>query len=196
MQPNSVTSVGVLNACASVVAHEEGRCVHQQIIQSGLELDVFVGSSLVDMSAKCMKDAWSAFNKMPSQDVVTWTAILGGCAMHGHGKEALKHFEQMCDKGVQPDDITFVCLLSACSHAGLVDEGMHCYASMVTDYMISAKLEHYTCMVDLLGHAGHLQEAENVVMAMPCKPQVAAWMALLGACRIHGNVEMAERVTK
>jgi pentatricopeptide repeat protein len=86
--------------------------------------------------------------------------------MHGHGKEALKHFEQMCDEGVQPDDISFVCLLSACSHAGLVDEGMHCYASMVTDYMISAKLEHYTCMVDLLGHAGHLQEAENMVMAM------------------------------
>ncbi len=73
---------------------------------------------------------------------------------------------------------------------------MHCYASMVTDYMISGKLEHYTCMVDLLGHAGHLQEAENMVMAMPCKPQVAAWMALLSACRIHGNVEMAERVTK
>jgi len=198
VQPNSVTFVGVLNACASVVALEEGRCVHQQIIQSGLELDVFVGSSLVDMYAKCgsMKDAWTVFNKMPSQAVVTWTAILGGCAMHGHGKDAFKHFEQTCDKGVQPDDITFVCLLSACSHAGLVDEGMHCYASMVTDYMISAKLEHYTCMVDLLGRAGHLQEAENMVMAMPCKPQVAAWMALLGACRIHGKVEMAEHVTK
>ncbi|KAH9541505.1 hypothetical protein CY35_14G068500 [Sphagnum magellanicum] len=171
VQPNSVTFVGVLNACASVVAHEEGRCVHQQIIQSGLELDVFVGSSL---------DAWSAFNKMPSQDVVTWTAILGGCAMHGHGKDALKHFEQMCDKGLQPDDITFACTVML---------------QMVTDYMISAKLEHYTCMVDL-SHAGRLQEPENMVMAMPCKPQVAAWMALLGACRIHGNVEMAERVTK
>jgi hypothetical protein len=75
-------------------------------------------------------------------------------------------------------------------------EGMHCYASMVTDYMISAKLEHYTCVVDLLGRAGHLQEAENMLMAMPCKPQMAAWMALLSACRIHGNVEMAECVTK
>jgi pentatricopeptide repeat protein len=100
VQPNSVTFVGVLNACASLVALEEGRCVHQQITQRGLELDVFVGSSLVNMYAECgsMKDAWSVFNKMPSQDVVTWTAILGGCAMHGHGKEALKHFEQMCDK--------------------------------------------------------------------------------------------------
>jgi pentatricopeptide repeat protein len=85
----------------------------------------------------------------------------------------------MCEESVQPDDITFICLLSACSHAGLVDEGMRCYASMVTDYMILAKLEHYTCMVDLLGCAGHLQEAENMVMAMPCTPHVDAWMALL-----------------
>jgi pentatricopeptide repeat protein len=120
----------------------------------------------------------------------------GGClgsvqqvAMNGHGNEALKYFEQMCEEDVQPYDITFICLLSACSHAGLVDEGMDCYASMVTDCMISAKLEHYTCIVNLLGHAGHLQQAENMVMAMPWKPHVAAWIALLGACRIHGNAE-------
>ncbi len=136
------------------------------------------------------------FNKMPSRTVVTWNAILGGCAMNGHGKEALKYFEQTCGEGVQPDDTTFICLLLACHHAGLVAEGMHCYALMVTDYMISAKLDHYTCMVDLLGHAGHLQEVENMVMAMPWKPHVAAWMALLGACRIHGSVEMAECVAR
>jgi pentatricopeptide repeat protein len=118
--------------------------------------------------------------------------MFGGCAMHGHGRKALKHFEWMCEEGVQPDDITFICLLSACSHAGLVDEGMHMYASMIRHYMIPAKLEHYTCMVDLLDHAGHLQEAEHMVMAIPCKPQVAAWMALLGGCRINGNMEMAE----
>jgi pentatricopeptide repeat protein len=142
--PDSVTFVGVLNAYASVVALERGRHVHHQIIQSGLELDFFVGNSLVDMHAKCgsMEDAWKIVHKMPSQDVVTWTAILGGCAMHGHGNEALQHFERMCE-GVQQDDITFVCLLSACSHAGLVDEGMCCYASMIKDYMISAKLEHF-----------------------------------------------------
>jgi pentatricopeptide repeat protein len=150
------------------------------------------------MYAKCgsLEDAWRVFHKMPSRDVATWNAIVGGCAMHGHGREALKHFEQMCEEGVQTDDITFVCLLSACSHAGLVDEAMRCYAAMVTDYMISAKLEHYTCLVDLLGHAGHLQEAENMVMEIPCKPQVAAWMALLSTCRIHGDVEMAEHVAK
>jgi pentatricopeptide repeat protein len=135
------------------------------------------------MYAKCgsMQDAWRVFNKMPSHDVVSWNAILGGCAKHGHGKEGLRHFEQMCEEGVQPNDITFVCLLSACSHAGLVDEGICCYTSMITDYMISPKLEHYTCMVDLLGRAGHLQEAENMIMVMPCK-HVPTWRALLGAC--------------
>jgi hypothetical protein len=116
--------------------------------------------------------------------------------MHGHGKEALKYFEQMCEEGVQPNDITFIFLLSACSHAGLVDEGMRFYASMVTDYMVSPKSEHYTCIVDLLGCADHLQEAENMVMGMPWKPCVAPCMALLGACRIHGNVEMAECIAK
>jgi pentatricopeptide repeat protein len=137
--PDSVTFVGVLNAYASVVALERGRRVHHQIIQSGLELDFFVGNSLVDMYAKCvnMEDAWKMFHKMPSKDVVTWTAILG------HGNEALQHFEWMCDEGVQQDDITFVCLLSACSHAGLVDEGMCHYASMIKYYIISAKLEHF-----------------------------------------------------
>ncbi len=198
VQPDSVTIVAVLNACASVVALEEGRSVHQQIVEHEWDSDIFVMNSLIDMYAKCgsMEDAWRVFSKMPSRDVVTWTVILGGCAMHGHGKEALKLFEWMCKEGVQPDDVTFVCLLSACSHAGLVDEGMHCFALMSTVYGISTKLEHYTCMVDLLGRAGHLQKAENMVMAMPCKPHVTAWMALLSACRIHGNVEMAERVAK
>ncbi|CAN5964105.1 unnamed protein product [Sphagnum jensenii] len=156
VQPDSVTFVGVLNACASIVALEEGRCVHQQIIESGWDSNVFVGNSLVDMYAKCgsMEDAQTVFNKMPSHDVISWNAILGGCAMHGHGNEALKLFEQMCEEGVKPDDITFVCLLSACSHA------------------------------------------ENMIKAMPGKPYVPAWRALLAACKIHGNVEMGERVAK
>ncbi len=117
----------VLNACASVVALEEGRCAHEHIINGGWDSNVFVFVILVDMYAKCgsMGDAWRVFNKMPSHDVVSWNAILGGCAMHGHGKEALEHFDQMCEEGVQPNNITFVCLLLACSHASLLDEGKH-----------------------------------------------------------------------
>ncbi|CAM6076308.1 unnamed protein product [Sphagnum tenellum] len=198
VQPTPLTLVGVLNACASVVALEEGRRTHDWVIKSGWDSNVFVGNSLIDMYAKCgsMVDALKVFNKMPFRDVVTWNAMIGGYAIHGHGKEALKQFEQMCEEGVQPDDTTFVCLMSACSHSGLVDEGLRFYSSMSTVYMISANLQHYTCMVDLLGRAGCLHEAENMVLAMRYKPQVAAWRALLGACRIHGNVEMGERVAK
>ncbi|CAM6002934.1 unnamed protein product [Sphagnum balticum] len=198
VQSDPVTLVGVLNACASVVALEEGRCAHDWVIKSGWDSIVFVGNSLIDMYAKCgsLEDALKVFNKMPSRDVVTWNAMIGGYAIHGHGKEALKQFEQMREEGVQPDDTTFGCLLSACSHSGLVDEGLSFYSSMSTVYMISANLQHYTCMVDLLGRAGRLHEAENMVMAMPCKPHVAVWMALLSACRIHGHVEMAERIAK
>jgi len=198
VQPDPITFLWVLNACASVVALEEGRCTHEQIIQSGWNSAVFVGNWLVDMYAKCgsMEDAKRVFDKMPLQDVVSWNSILGGFAMNGHGKEALTYFEQMCEEGVQPDDITFVCLLSACSHSGLVHEGMCFYASMKEVYMISPTVEHYTCMVDLLGRADHLQEAENMIKSMPCKPHFATCMALIGACRIHGNLEMGECVAK
>jgi len=191
MIPDKYTCIQVINACAGLGSLQDGRHVHKQMIQSGCQFNVFAANSLVDMYAKCgsMEDAWRVFNKMPLCDMVSWNAMLGARALND-GKEALTHFEQMCEEGVLPNDITSVCLLSAWSHAGMVDEGMHCYASMITVYIISAKLEHYTCMIDLLGCAGHTQEAENMIKVMPCKPQVAAWRALLGASRIHGNVEM------
>ncbi len=165
---NSVTFVGVLNACASVIVLEEGRFV------------------------------WRVFLKMPSRDLVTCNAILGGFAMHGHGKEVLKHFAQMCEENVQPDDITFICLLSAYSRAGLVDEGMRCYASMVADYMTLAKLEHYTCMtcmVDLLG-----------CLAVYRRQRIWSWQCPVQHMWMHGwlcfvlaefmVMEIAERVAK
>jgi len=198
VKPNPVTFVGVLNACTSVVALEEGRRVHEQVIQSSCESNVFVVSSLIDMYAKCgsMEDAWRVFNKMHSHNLVSWTAMLRGLAMHGHGKEALVHFERMCQEGVDLDDITFVCLLSACSHAGLVDEGLCFFDSMGLVYNVSATLEHYACMVDLLGRAGHLQEAEDFINIMCCEPSASVWKTLLNACRIHGYVEMGERIAK
>jgi len=127
-----------------------------------------VGNSLVDMYAKCgsMEDACKVFNKLPSWDVVSWNALLGRYAMHGHGKDVIKKFEWMWEESVQPDDITFICLLLACSHVGFVIEGLCCYASMSIIHKISTKLEHYTCVVDLLGRAGHLQEVEDVIKAI------------------------------
>jgi pentatricopeptide repeat protein len=129
------------------------------------------------------------------QDVISWNAILAGFAVHGHGNKALEHFEQMCE-GVEPNDVTFVCILSACGHAGLGDEGIQFFHFMTKNCMISAKFKHYACMVDLLGRAGHLQEAENVIKMMPCKPNADVLRSLLGACRIHGNVEMGEQTAQ
>ncbi|CAK9196087.1 unnamed protein product [Sphagnum troendelagicum] len=198
VEPNDLTFVGVLNACATLVALEEGRHVHDQIIQTGFESDVFVGNSLVNMYAKCgsIEDALKVFNRMPTRDVISWNTMLWGYAMHGYAKEAHGHFEQMCEKDIEINHITFISLLSACSHAGLVDEGLHYFDLMSSRFSISATVEHYACMVDLLGRAGHLQEAEHLIMTMSCEPNPAVWMALLGACKRHGNVEMGERVAK
>jgi pentatricopeptide repeat protein len=198
MEPNPITFVGLLNACASVAALEKGRHIHEQIIQFGCEDDLFVANSLIDMYAKCgnIEDAQRVFNRMPMHNVVSWTVMLQGHAMHGHGKQALEHFEQVCQESVDIDHVTLVCLLSACSHAGLVDEGIHQFDSMGLVYSISASAEHYVCMVDLLGCAGHMQEAEDLIKTMPFEPHVAVWKALLGACRIHRNVLMGAQIAK
>jgi pentatricopeptide repeat protein len=198
VEPDYVTFMGILSACASVAALEEGRHIHKQIIRSSCESNVCVGTSLIDMYSKCgsIEDAWSVFNKMATRNVATWNAMLGGYAMHGHGKDALEHFEQMCLEGVEPDRVSFLVLLSACSHAGLLDEGLCYFESMGPVYSIPATLELYACMVDLLGRAGHLHEAEDLVKAMSCEPDIYVWVALLGACRVHGEVEMGERIAK
>ncbi len=196
VQPDPLTFVGVLNACASIAALAEGMQVHQQIIQNGCESDLFVGNSLIDMYAKSgsMEKAWRVFNKMPLHDLVSWNAMLGGFAMHGQIKEALTHFELMTQEVVDADKITFVGLLSACSHGGLMEEGLHYFDIMGLVYNVSATVEHCVCMVDLLGRAGHLQEAENFIKTMLCESSAGLWTALLGACRIHGEVQMAEHI--
>ncbi len=198
VHPVPVTFVGMLNACASVAALEEGRNIHGAIIQSGYESDVFVGSSLIDMYAKCgsVEDAWRVFNRMPRHNMVAWTAMLGAYAMHGHANEALAHFERMCEQGVEIDDITFLSLLSASWHAGLVDEGLCYFRFMSSVYGISPTNEHYACVVDLLGRAGRLHDAEVLIKTMPCEANATVWMALLGACRIHGNLEMGECIAR
>ncbi|CAK9234452.1 unnamed protein product [Sphagnum troendelagicum] len=197
--PDSFTFVQLLNVCASLRALESGRKIHAQIIQSGCECNIFVESGLIDMYAKCgsLADARKrVFNKMTTRDVVAWNTMLGGYAMHGLAKEALELLERMCEQGVEVDNVTLVALLSACSHLGLVDEGMHYYESMGLVYGVSSTVEHYACMVDLLGRAGHLDEAEDLIKTMPFEPNVAVWKALLGACRVCGNVEMGERIAK
>ncbi len=198
VKPEPVTFVGVLNACASAGWLEEGRRIHDHIIKRGYESDLFVGSSLVDMYAKCgsIKDAQHVFNKMSTCNAVTWNAMLAGYAIHGHAREAFEHFEQMCEEGVEIGLVTFVSLLSTCSHAGLVDEGLVYFDSMSLVHHVSPTVEHYACMVDLFGRAGHLHEAEELIKTMSCEPNAPVWKALLGACRVYGDVEMGERVAE
>jgi pentatricopeptide repeat protein len=136
------------------------------------------------------------FDKMSKRDLVSWNAMIAGYGMHGHGQDAVELFYQMQQTGVKPDHIIFICILSACSHAGLVDDGCQLFDCMSRDYSITPRVEHYACMVDLLGRAGCLHEAHDFIKRMPLQPDIRVWGALLGACRIHNNIELGERVAK
>jgi pentatricopeptide repeat protein len=198
MKLNAKTFASALPACASLAALEKGKEIHEEITKSGLETDIFVASALVHMYAKCgsIDHARNVFDKMRKRDVVSWTAMIEGYAIHGCGKEALKLFEQMQHCGVKPNHITLVGVLSACCHAGLVEEGRQYFDCMSQHYHITPRMEHYSCMVDLLGRAGHLDEAEDFVNKMPIKPDATVWRCLLGACRAHNNIELGKRVAE
>jgi pentatricopeptide repeat protein len=198
MKPNEDTFASVLPACANLAALEHGKQVHKDIVMAGYLYDVFVASALVDMYAKCgsIEDACRVFEKMSGQNVVLWTAMILGYAMNGCGKEAIQLFEEMKDYGMNPDQVTFVGVLSACCHAGLVNDGWQYFDCMSRDYNITPVMEHYCCMVDLLGRAGQLKEAEDFICKMPIKPDAAVWGSLLSACRVHTNIEIGERVAE
>eukprot|EP01018_Ginkgo_biloba_P013192 Gb_32452 [translate_table: standard] len=198
VKPNSNTFASVLPACANLAALEQGMEIHEDIIRCGFQSDVFVESALVDMYAKCgsITMAQELFDKMHERDAISWTAMIAGYAMHGRGKDALQLFEQMQHSGVKPTHATLVCVLSACCHAGLVDEGQKYFDCMSHYYNISPAMEHYVCMVDLLGRAGHLDEALDFISKMPIKPNSTVWSSLLGACRTHNDMELGERVAE
>lgn len=192
--PTQATLVSVLPACSHVGALRKGLRIHGRAIQMGLELDLFIGTCLIDMYAKCgrLDEAMLLFEEVPRKTSYPWNAIVAGHGVHGHGEMAVKLFEDMQQEGVGPDHITFVSLLSACSHAGLVDHGHHYFQLMKARYAIEPTLKHYSCMVDLLGRAGHLNDAYEFIKSMPLTPDAGVWGALLAACRIHGNVELAD----
>ncbi|OVA04651.1 Pentatricopeptide repeat [Macleaya cordata] len=195
INPNQSTLTGLLSICASLGATKLGKQIHGLIFKLGLDFDLFISNALISMYFKCgCEDGFWVFEEMPDHDVVSWNAILDGCAHNGFGEEAVKLFEQMKAEGILPNQISFVSVLNACSHAGLVDEGWAYFNSMNRDYGIMPLEGHYACMVDLLGRAGHLYEAEAFIEKMPIEPDSVVWGALLGACRIHQNAELAHRV--
>eukprot|EP01018_Ginkgo_biloba_P024259 Gb_34736 [translate_table: standard] len=194
MRSDQFTFTSVLRTCASLADLERGKQVHVQIIKTGYASDLSVGNAFITMYAKCgtIYDALKVFDRLTYRDTVSWNAMIAGYAQHGLCSEALYLFEQMQHAGIKPNQITFVAVLSACSHVGLVDEGRHYFVSMSLDHHIVPSAEHYACMVDLLGRAGHLDEAENFMNEMPFGPSALVCRTLLGACRVHGNVKIAK----
>ncbi|XP_062083085.1 pentatricopeptide repeat-containing protein At4g02750 [Humulus lupulus] len=187
-----------LSTCAEIAALELGKQMHGGLVKSGFETGCYVGNALLVMYSKCgsIEEAYDVFKELQQKDIVSWNTIIAGYARHGFGKEALVIFESMKAAGIIPDDVTMVGVLSACSHTGLVDRGTEYFYRMNQQYGITANSKHYTCMIDLLGRAGRLDEAQNLMKTMPFEPDGATWGALLGASRIHGNTELGEKAAK
>ncbi|XP_057863749.2 pentatricopeptide repeat-containing protein At1g08070, chloroplastic [Cryptomeria japonica] len=198
VKPDEKTFASILPACAGLGALQQGMQIHDQIVESGFQSDVFLVSALIDMYGKCgsLEKARKLFDKMRPQDVVSWTAMIAGYAIHGRGKEALKIFEQMKHSGINPNHVTLICVLSACCHAGLVEEGRLYFSGMYENHHITPSMRHYNCMVDLLGRAGLLDEALAIVNKMPIKADVSVWNSLIGGCRLYNNAELGQLAAK
>ncbi|KAL6551587.1 hypothetical protein OROGR_007741 [Orobanche gracilis] len=196
LKPDEGTVMSILSASAESGLLGLGMKVHRSITKSRLECGTVVSNALIDMYCKCgsLDNAWSIFNNMKTKDLVSWNSMIHGLAMHGHGHKALQVFDKMKQERFVPDNLTFVGVLSACSHAGLIKDGIHYFYSMENDYRISPEIEHYGCMIDLLGRGGCLNEAFTVLHKMSFEPNVVIWGSLLAACRMHNDVQLAEEV--
>ncbi|CAI9283988.1 unnamed protein product [Lactuca saligna] len=209
MELDQVTLVSALSACAEIGDLKMGRWIHSYIDRSwhikNKQRTVRLNNSLLHMYAGCgvIDDAYKLFAQMPTRTTVSWTTMISGFAKQGHGKDALSIFQWMQDSqdtkddhdhSSQPDAITMLAVLHACSHSGFVEEGRYIFKNMKPIWGIEPKIEHYGCMVDLLSRAGFLDEAHKLVESMPMEPNDAIWGALLGGCRIHKNVDLASKI--
>ncbi|WCJ27160.1 Tetratricopeptide repeat (TPR)-like superfamily protein [Euphorbia peplus] len=191
--PNISSFASVIGACSTLVGFMIGQQIHGQLVKKEFVSHIKMGSALVDMYAKCGKveDAQRIFDYMPEKNVFSWSSMIDGYGKNGRPVEALEHFERMKECGVDPNYVTFLGALSACSHSGFVDKGREIFESMARDYSLKPRMEHYVCMVDLLGRSGSLSLSWEFVMGMPEKPNSDIWAALLSSCNLHGDVEMA-----
>lgn len=191
---DAFTISSILGALAISSESGVGSQLHAYTIKVGFESEASVGSSLIMMYSKCgsIGDCDKVFQQIIDLDLVCWTTMIASYAHHGKGLEALQLFDLMKKSGILPDAVTFVGVLSACSHTGLVEEGYFHLNSMIRDYGIEPGHKHYACMVDLLGRAGRLEEAERFIVSMPIKPDILVWETLLAACKVHGNHELGK----
>jgi pentatricopeptide repeat protein len=194
VQPDGFTMVSLLSACAELGALALGRRAHAYILKIGLSENMHVNNALLDLYAKCgsIREAQKVFDEMEDKNVVSWTSLIVGLAVNGFGKEALQLFKELEREGLVPSEITFVGVLYACSHCGMVDEGFNYFKRMKDEYGIVPRIEHYGCMVDLLGRSGKVKEAYEYIQNMPLQPNSVVWRTLLGACTIHGHLALGE----
>ncbi|MBA0719659.1 hypothetical protein Golax_007316 [Gossypium laxum] len=191
LTPDLYTFSIVLKACAGFVTEQHALAIHSQVIKAGFEDETVLRNALIHAYARCGSIALSkkVFEEMGCRDLVSWNSMLKAYGLHGKAKEALQLFPQM---DLKPDTATFVALLSACSHSGMVEEGLRIFDSMFKDHSIIPQLDHYACMVDILGRAGRIVEAEELIRRMPMEPDSVVWSALLGSCRKHGETQLAK----
>ncbi|XP_058095211.1 pentatricopeptide repeat-containing protein At4g18840 [Magnolia sinica] len=196
VRPDNCTFVNLLSACARIGALSQGEWIHTYINKNEIQIDGFLATALVDMYSKCgsIEKALRVFRDTSKKDISTWNSMIAGLSTHGYGECALRLFSEMLMDEFAPNEITFISILSACSHAGLLHEGRRVFELMTEVHGIQPTVEHYGCMVDLLGRAGLLNEAQGLVSAFPCKDSPVVWESLLAACRSHGNIELAEHV--
>lgn len=194
IKPDQVTMLSVISACAHLGALDKARQIHLYVDEKGFGNALPVQNAMIDMYAKCgsLDKAKEVYGRIHRKNIISWTSMINAFATHGDVHNALRHFQQMKLENVEPNWITFVGVLYACSHAGLVEEGEKAFESMVKEYRITPKLEHYGCMVDLYGRANRLRDALELVESMPVAPNVVIWGSLMAACRIHGESELGE----
>lgn len=198
-RPDAILMVKVLGSCSELGFLEQAECFHSYVIKFGFDSNAFIGASLVELYSRCgsLGNASKVFSGITLKDTVVWTSLITGYGIHGKGLKALETFNHMVNSSeVEPNEVTFLSILSACSHAGLIHEGLRIFELMVNDYRLVPNLEHYAVLVDLLGRVGELDTAIEITKRMPFSPTPQILGTLLGACRIHQNGEMAETVAK
>jgi len=196
-EPDSVALVSALLACSQIGFLKLGKSVHGFIVRR-CDLERISGTAIIDMYSKCgsLRSARDVFDRISSRDLISWNVIIACYGVHGCGKEALSLFLEMKETELKPDDATFASLLSACSHSGLVEDGKYWFDLMVRDFGIEPEEKHYTCMVDLLARAGHVEEAYELIKSMAIEPGIAIWVSLLSGCHSHKKLELGETVAK
>lgn len=192
-KPNQITIVTLLPACTNLENLRGGREIHGFVFRHSFIEDTTITTALVLLYARCgdLEHSREVFNMMPTKDVVAWNTMILANSMHGNGEESLMLFHKMVDLGIKPNSVTFIGVLSGCSHSKLADKGLQIFNSMTSEYAIKPDEDHYSCMVNVLSRAGRLEQAHEFIQKMPVEPIASAWGALLGACTVYENVELA-----